>query len=349
MSTYSNNLRIELITTGTQAGTWGDTTNTNLGTVVEDSIAGYVTVSVIAANQAFTAVDGAADQARNAMIRLTTTTGANFAVYAPPASKLYVIYNDSSYVATIYNSTVVGNTTAAGTGVAIPAGKIVTVWSNGTDFLFQNNHLDSLTLANALPVSSGGTGATTSTGSGAVVLATSPALAGTPTSTTASPGTNTTQIATTAFVQAAVTSASPFASGTAIVFAQSAAPTGWTKSTTHNDKALRVVSGAASSGGTSPFSTVFANQTPTISVGSLTVGATTLSTAEIPSHFHTNGGAGGGGNTSNNCGGLITYSPSNTGSTGGGGSHTHSISGSPTSTAITLNVQYVDVIIATKD
>jgi hypothetical protein len=138
---YSNNLRIELITTGTQAGVWGTTTNTNLGTIIEDSIAGYATVSVIAASQAFTIVDGAADQARNAMIRLTTTTGANFAVYAPPVSKQYVIQNDSSYTATIYNSTIAGNTTAAGAGVAIPAGKTMTVWSNGTDFIVQNSHI----------------------------------------------------------------------------------------------------------------------------------------------------------------------------------------------------------------
>lgn len=138
---YSNNLRIELITTGTQAGVWGTTTNTNLGTIIEDSIAGYTTVSVATANQAFTIVDGAADEARNAMIRLTTATGANFAVYAPPVSKQYVIFNDSAYTATIYNSDVNGSTSPAGTGVAIPAGKTMTVWSNATNFYFQNTHI----------------------------------------------------------------------------------------------------------------------------------------------------------------------------------------------------------------
>jgi hypothetical protein len=141
MSTYSPSLRIELITTGDQAGTWGNTTNTNLGTLVESAIAGYTSVSVISANQAFTALNGAADEARQQTIALTTTTGANFAVYAPPAEKVYVIYNASSYTATIYNSTVIGNTTAAGAGVAIPAGKTMTVWSEGTNFYFQNTHL----------------------------------------------------------------------------------------------------------------------------------------------------------------------------------------------------------------
>ena len=141
MSTYSPSLRIELITTGDQAGTWGNTTNTNLGTLVESAIAGYVSVSITSANQALTALNGAADQSRNMTIALTTTTGANFAVYAPPAEKTYVIYNASSYAATIYNSTVIGNTTAAGAGVTIPAGKTMTVWSEGTNFYFQNTHI----------------------------------------------------------------------------------------------------------------------------------------------------------------------------------------------------------------
>jgi len=136
----SDILRLTLIANGAEAGTWGDTTNTNLGTILEDAIAGYAAVSVTSASQAFTIVDGAYDQARLAMLRLTTTTGANFAVYAPPVSKQYVIQNGSSYTVTIYNSTVAGNTTAAGAGAAIPAGKTVTVWSNGTDFSSAVNH-----------------------------------------------------------------------------------------------------------------------------------------------------------------------------------------------------------------
>ncbi len=140
-STYSPNLRIELIGTGDQSGSWGTTTNTNLGTLIEEGISGYVAVSVTVANQALTANNGAADQARNAVLALTTTTGANFAVYAPPTEKTYTVYNASAYTATIYNSTVLGNTTAAGAGVAIPTGKTVTVWTDGADFKYQNNYL----------------------------------------------------------------------------------------------------------------------------------------------------------------------------------------------------------------
>jgi hypothetical protein len=160
-STYSPNLRLELIGTGEQAGSWGTTTNTNLGTLVEDGVSGYVSVSVISANQALTALNGAADQSRNAVIALTTTTGANFAVFAPPSTKTYTIYNASAYTAIIYNSTVLGNTTAAGAGVPIFAGKTVTVWTDGTDFAFQNSHLSSLTLATDLAIADGGTGAST--------------------------------------------------------------------------------------------------------------------------------------------------------------------------------------------
>ena len=142
-----------------------------------------------------------------------------------------------------------------------------------------------------------------------------------------------------------------FASGTAMMFVQTSAPTGWTKSTTHNDKALRVVSGTASSGGTTAFSTVFANQTPTITTSGLSAAATTLSTSQIPGHTHSavggsfNDSAAGAGCPTGYYRGTSTTS----GSAGGGGSHTHSLTGSATSSAITLNVQYVDVIIATKD
>ena len=137
--------------------------------------------------------------------------------------------------------------------------------------------------------------------------------------------------------------------GSVMLFYQSAAPTGWTQVTSLNDYDLRLVSGTGgSTGGTTAYSTVFANQTPTIS-GS--IGATTLSTAQMPSHAHdaafptcyrtsyivpaqTADGSGG------------TYG--STYSTGGGGSHTHSVS-SISSSTITLNVRYANIIICSKN
>lgn len=169
-----------------------------------------------------------------------------------------------------------------------------------------------------------------------------------------------------------------FPAGTAMLFQQTTAPTGWTKSTTHDNKALRVVSGTAGSGGTVAFTTAFASKSvagsvtttvnSTTATGTIsgTVGDTTLTEAQIPAHTHktqigvVNGGTAGGisifgANAAG--GGQVTDS-----GTGGGGSHNHSFSGSFTGsshthtasstfsgTAIDLAVQYVDLIIATKD
>ena len=162
MSTYSSSLRIELITNGTQSGTWGDTTNNNLAYVLDSSIAGYQTVSVIAASQALTYTSGptataSANQSVYAMLRFTTTTGAAFAVYAPPASKAYIVWNNSGYAMTIYNSSVIGNTTAAGTGITVANGDKVIVWSDATNFydIKTNNITGTVAIAN------GGTGQTT--------------------------------------------------------------------------------------------------------------------------------------------------------------------------------------------
>jgi len=192
-STYSPSLRIELIGAGEQAGTWNTTTNSNLGTIIESAIAGYVAVSVTSANQAFTALDGAPDQARNAVIALTTTTVANFNVYAPPQEKTYIIYNTTAFTATIFNSTVIGNTTAAGTGIAVLAGKKILVFSDGTNFYSVDifnltgavTSVGNVTSLGSFTSSQLLTALTDETGTGSAVFATSPTLVtpalGTPT------------------------------------------------------------------------------------------------------------------------------------------------------------------------
>lgn len=149
---------------------------------------------------------------------------------------------------------------------------------------------------------------------------------------------------------------SAFGSGTVMMFVQTSAPTGWTKSTTHDNKALRVVSGTASSGGSTAFTTAFG--TPSVS-GSVSlsgsVGATTLTTAQLASHNHSTqlripGGSAGGAALGNYS--EAYFSPSFTStSTGSNSSHTHSFSGSGSLSSATasISVAYVDVIIATKD
>lgn len=140
-STYSPDLRIELIGNGEQTGIWGSTTNTNLGTLLEQSIAGITNLSVTSANQALIAYNGVEDEARSAALVITTTTAANFNVYIPPSPKLYAVRNNTSYTATIYNSTALGNTTAAGTGVAIPTGVSVLIRTDGTNVFEQLNQI----------------------------------------------------------------------------------------------------------------------------------------------------------------------------------------------------------------
>lgn len=120
---------------------------------------------------------------------------------------------------------------------------------------------------------------------------------------------------------------SPFPAGTAMLFAQTSAPTGWTKSTAHNDKTLRVVSGTAGSGGSVAFSSVF---------GRTSVDASSLSIAQLAAHSHTyqtgsaSSGGGASGSGTNN---------SSTSSVGSGSTHSHGLD---------LRVQYLDVIVATK-
>lgn len=131
-------------------------------------------------------------------------------------------------------------------------------------------------------------------------------------------------------------------SGTAMLFVQTAAPTGWTKSTTHNNKALRVVSGTASSGGSTAFTSVFTSRTP-----AGTVGNRTLTIAMMPSHDHpTDFGGTDLQNIRTDSSGIAASSASgSTDNRGGSDPHDHSWTGTPMDFA----VQYVDCVICTKD
>ncbi len=143
------------------------------------------------------------------------------------------------------------------------------------------------------------------------------------------------------------------------VFYQTSAPNGWSQVTTHNNKALRVVSGSGGgfgSGGTAgpggqPFSTIFPTSTRPISgtvsaVG--TVGGTTLTTQQIPGHTHNAGSSVNVSPGSPGIGGrAVNSNAPATSPTGGGASHTHPFSGgsSPYAGSIDLRVQYIDVIL----
>jgi hypothetical protein len=143
-STYSPDLRLELIANGEKTGTWGTITNINLGDLLEDAIAGVATVATSSAAQALTVNNGAVDQARCSVLSLSTVAASNFAVYVPPVPKLYVVKNaDTTYNLTLYVSTIAGNTTAAGSGVTLPPGRSALLRSDGTNIVDQVNYISS--------------------------------------------------------------------------------------------------------------------------------------------------------------------------------------------------------------
>jgi hypothetical protein len=336
-STYSN-LKIQLMATGENSGTWGNVTNTNLGDAIEQALVETATVTFASANVTLTLSDSNSRQnARALRLNLTGTTAGARDLIVPAIQKPYIVNNGTADIITVKVS--------GQTGVAVPVGKTMTVYNNGTDVVDMITHLSSLTLNVATPLgaASGGTGLN---------------AAGTAGNVLTSNGTAWTSVA-----------AAAFDSGTVMLFGQTAAPTGWTKDTSNfNNSGLRIVTGTASSGGSVDFTTAFASQTPsgTVSVSG-SAGNTTLSTPQIPSHTHVNPNIGVQPNpaapnqprankfptyaTDATANSNTQISPTSAG-TGGGGSHSHplSISSSTFSgNAINLAVKYVDVIRATKN
>lgn len=127
-STYSPNLRLELIGTGEQQGTWGNTTNVNLGTLLEEAIGGYASVTVSdVADTTLTTNNGAADQSRNMVLNLTGALTATRNVICPAIEKVYIVKNATSggYAVTFKVS--------GQTGVTVPNGATVLLYVDGTD------------------------------------------------------------------------------------------------------------------------------------------------------------------------------------------------------------------------
>lgn len=134
MATYSTNLALTLLTTGEGAGTWGNTTNTNLGTLLEQAISGYVTQAVATGTDTtLTIPNGATGVARNMYIELTGTGGTNTNLIVPANKKLYFIFNNSTGAVTVK---VTGQT-----GVSVPTGKKMILVSNGTDIVNGINYI----------------------------------------------------------------------------------------------------------------------------------------------------------------------------------------------------------------
>ena len=186
-STYSTNLALELMATGDQSGTWGTTTNTNLGTLLEQSISGYVTQAITdgsGANTTITIPNGTTGVARNMFIEMNgALTFSTTNLIVPANRKLYFIYNNTTggFPVTVKVTGL--------TGVSVPNGRKVILVSNGTDIVEAHNAVSgNATVGGTLGV----TGATTLsaaltyggvtltnnvTGTGKMVLDTTPTIA----------------------------------------------------------------------------------------------------------------------------------------------------------------------------
>jgi hypothetical protein len=153
-STYSTNLAIELIGTGDQSGTWGNTTNTNLGTLIEQSISGVVTQAVsTGTDTTITIPNGATGVARNMYIELTGTGGASTNLIVPSNKKLYFIFNNTA-------SGQVTVKVSGQTGVSVPNGRkvILAMNSAGTDIVDATNYMSSLSVGTLNGIIKGTTG-----------------------------------------------------------------------------------------------------------------------------------------------------------------------------------------------
>ena len=375
-STYSTDLKLELMATGENAGTWGTKTNANLN-LIQQAIAGYELITLTdGATTALVMNNASISNARNMVLKFATITLTSATTVTIPDSieKFYIF--DCSLITNPTNLTI---KTATGTGFTLDSNKIYAAYADGTNL----NEVSLDTLGGTVGTTQIANDAVTNDKVAADAIDTVQIVDDAVTNAkVAADAIDTVQLVDDAVTQAKIannavgpdqlTNDAVIPSGTIMLFQQTAAPTGFTKLTSQNNKALRVVSGTASTGGSNSFTDAF-NSTKTVSgtTGSSSVsisGSTashTLSVSEIPSHTHTKpawqmtagirhqdgtdyipqrgdqGGPSG------------TFTMSSTGGGGGhshgagtlsGGSHSHSFSDT-----FNLNVQYVDIILASKD
>ncbi|MGB2161698.1 MAG: hypothetical protein ACPHY7_00560 [Gammaproteobacteria bacterium] len=286
-STYSSDLKLELMATGENAGTWGTKTNTNLQ-LVQQAIGGYQEIDA-SSDVSLVMSNGSISNARNMVLEFTGTLTTDTTITIPDnIEKMYVLKDSTTHD----GNTLTFKTVSEVTGINLQQDQSQIVYSDGTNIN---------TVGSAIP------------------------------------------------------------SGTVMLFQQTAAPTGFTKITTHDNKALRVVNGSVTTGGTNSFTDALNASNDTSSTSVTISGSTsshTLTLSQIPSHRHLAGGhsefgtgdfVSAGTRNDGNAGGAKRFY---TDYQGGGSGHSHgngSLSGDSHNHTLNLDVEYVDIILASKD
>jgi hypothetical protein len=372
-STASNILRFEKMATGENDATWGTKLN-NIIDMIESAIAGVTSLSLSNVDVTLTNVDYTDDQAKKNVLYLSGTLSGNVNIIVPNKSKTYRVINNTSGAFTV------GLKTSGGSAKLVTQGTAAELWCNASDVMFYTSPQTvfgtgapndaSGAAASSVAVTPSGNLAATNAQAALVELqldidARQPlhanltaiaGLAATKGNLIAGNGTNFVAlgVGTDGYALLADAASATGAKWSSIMpattiapFQQTLAPTGWTKETTHNDKAFRVVSGSASSGGSTAFSTVF--------------GARTISAAMLPDHTVTitdpghvhgftasrsdgNVQSGGGENVGNpvssgNTSSATTGITAAFGTTARGGAQTD----------MAMQVHYVDLILAAKN
>lgn len=300
-SSYTSLLRFEQPVDGSRQSTWGQMMGLFFS-LVENAIAGVTAISTTGGSTTLTTNDGAADQARKAILDVSGTLASNATIVIPNLTKTYLVRNATSGNFTL------GIKTSSGSPITVPQGKLTLIYCDGADGVVALDVPRAFSALSDTPSSYSG-----QSGKLVRVKSTEDQLE---------------------FVAPTVQE-SEFASGQPLLFPAESPPTGWTQDTTVNDRMLRVTSG--SGGGTGGSWTI----------SGLTVGSTTLSISQMPSHDHdytrTTTALKGNGTGAN------TIQPNavtadDTSDTGGGASHNHSLSADGA-----WRPAYYNIIRATKD
>lgn len=142
-NTYSSSLRLIIQQDGTNQGTWGGYTNTNIASLIEQAITGVGAITVSgSSDHTLTVTNGASDEARNAILNITGTLTADINVICPTAAKTYIVKNDTT------GGFAITLKTSAGTGISVPNGSTALLYCNGTSVVEGVNYSSGFTAAN---------------------------------------------------------------------------------------------------------------------------------------------------------------------------------------------------------